>query len=98
MTPPTIGELGEAAAEIVWRVMGKGSQKSAYGEWFQQDKPTYDYHIQRAIRHNATAQMQIHLNTPQPDENGETALDHLERAVVRSLFAWAQLKKELPRL
>ena len=25
MTPPTIGELGEAASEIVWRVMSKGS-------------------------------------------------------------------------
>jgi hypothetical protein len=98
MTPPTIGELGEAASEIVWRVMATGSDKSPYGEWFQRDKPTYDYHIQRAIRHNATAQMQIHLNHPQPDHGGETALDHLERAIVRSLFAWAQLKRELPRL
>jgi hypothetical protein len=42
--------------------------------------------------------MQIHLNHPQPDHGGETALDHLERAIVRSLFAWAQLKRELPRL
>jgi hypothetical protein len=98
MTPPTIAELGDAAGDIVWRVMGKGSTKSTYGEWFQNDKPIHDYHIARAIRHLATAQMMLHKSTPQPDEGGEDALDHLERALVRALFAWAQVKKEVPRL
>jgi hypothetical protein len=96
--PPTISEMGEAASEIVWRVMGKGSDKSSYGEWFWKDKPTYDYHITRAIKHAVTAQQQIHLNHPCPDESGENALDHLERAVVRALFAWMQLKKGLPKI
>ena len=98
MTPPTIAELGDAASDIVWRVMGKGSGKSRYGEWFTVDKPIHDYHIARAIRHLSTAQMQLHKSVPSPDESGENALDHLERALVRALFAWAQLKKEVPRL
>ena len=96
--PPTIDEMANAAYHIVWRVMGNGSAKSAYGEWFWKDKPTYDYHITRCIKHAVTAQQQIHLNHPNPDEAGENALDHLERAVVRALFAWMQLKKGLPKL
>lgn len=98
MTPPTIAELGEAASDIVWRVMGKGSDKSRYGEWFHIDKPVHDYHIGRAMRHLSTAMLQLQKSTPCPDNNGETALDHLERAVVRALFVWAQVKKEVPRL
>ena len=98
MTPPTIGELGEAASDIVWRVMGKGSEKSAYGEWFNVDKPVHDFHIGRAMRHLSTAMLQLQKSTPCPDNNGETALDHLERALVRTLFVWAQTKKELPRI
>ena len=98
MTPPSIGELGEAASEIVWRVMSKGSDKSSYGEWFAIDRPVHDYHIARAIRHLSTAMMQLQRSTPCPDNNGETATDHLERAVVRALFVWAQVKKEVPRL
>jgi len=96
--PPTIEEMGNAASEIVWRVMGNGSAKSAYGEWFWKDRPVFDYHITRCIKHAVTAQQQIHLNHPNPDESGENALDHLERAVARALFAWMQLKKGLPRL
>ena len=98
MTPPTIEELGKAAEDITWRVMGKGSNKSAYGFWFNVDRPVHDYHIARAIRHLATAQMMLHKSTPCPDGEGEDAIDHLERAVVRALFCWAQVKKELPRL
>jgi hypothetical protein len=98
MKPPTIEELGKAAEDIVWRVMGKGSEKSAYGEWFNVDKPVHDYHIGRAMRHLSTAMLQLQKSTPCPDNQGETATDHLERAVVRALFAWAQVKKELPRL
>jgi hypothetical protein len=98
VTPPTIEELGKAAEDIVWRVMGKGSAKSAYGEWFSLDRPIHDYHISRAIRHLATAQMMLHKSTPCPDGEGEDAIDHLERAVVRALFCWAQANKELPRL
>jgi hypothetical protein len=95
---PTIQEMGNAAQEIVWRVMGKGSDKSAYGDWLEKDRPTHDYHIARAIRHLATAQMQLHKSSPCPDNNGETSVDHLERALVRSLFVLAQIKKEVPRL
>jgi hypothetical protein len=98
VTAPTIQEMGNAAQEIVWRVMGKGSDKSAYGDWLEKDRPTHDYHIARAIRHLATAQMQLHKSTPCPDVNGETSVDHLERALVRSLFVLAQIRKEVPRL
>ena len=98
MNAPTIQEMGNAAQEIVWRVMGKGSDKSAYGDWLVKDRPTHDYHIARAIRHLATAQMQLHKSTPCPDNNGETSIDHLERALVRSLFVLAQIRKEVPRL
>ena len=98
MNPPTIEDMGKAAEEIVWRVMGKGSDKSAYGQWFELDRPIHDYHIGRAMRHLSTAMLQLQKSTPCPDGNGETALDHLERAVVRALFVWAQVKKEVPRL
>jgi hypothetical protein len=98
MTAPTIQEMGNAAQEIVWRVMGKGSDKSGYGDWLEKDRPTHDYHIARAVRHLATAQMQLHKSMPCPDNNGETSVDHLERALVRSLFVLAQIKKEVTRL
>ena len=98
MTAPTIAEMGDAAADIVWRVMGKGSLKSDHGDWLLKDRPTHDYHIARAVRHLATAQMQLHKSTPCPDNNGETAADHLERALVRCLFTLAQIKKEVTRL
>lgn len=98
MTPPTIEELGKAAEAIVWRVMGKGSEKSKYGEWFMVDRPVHDYHIGRAQRHLATAMLQLQKSTPCPDNNGETATDHLERVIVRALFVWAQIKKEVPRV
>lgn len=98
MNPPTIEELAKEASDIVWRIMGKGSDKSAYGEWYWKDKPIFDYHITRAIKHAVTAQQQIHLNHPSPDEGGETSVDHLERTIVRALFAWAQLKAGLPKL
>ena len=98
MTAPTIQEMGNAAQEIVWRVMGKGTDKSGYGDWLLKDRPTHDHHIARAIRHLATAQMQLHKSSPCPDNNGETSIDHLERALVRSLFVLAQIKKEVPRL
>ena len=98
MNAPTIAEMGDEAATIIWRVMGKGSDKSCYGDWLEKDRPTHDYHIARAIRHLATAQMQLHKSTPCPDNNGETSVDHLERALVRSLFVLAQIKKEVSRL
>jgi hypothetical protein len=98
MNAPTIAEMGDEAAAITWRVMGKGSDKSCYGDWLEKDRPTHDYHIARAIRHLATAQMQLHKSTPCPDNNGETSVDHLERALVRSLFVLAQIKKEVSRL
>ena len=98
MTAPTIAEMGDEAAAITWRVMGKGSDKSCYGDWLEKDRPTHYYHIARAIRHLATAQMQLHKSTPCPDNNGETATDHLERALVRCLFTLAQIKKEVSRL
>jgi hypothetical protein len=98
MTAPSIAEMGDAAGEIIWRVMGKGSEKSGYGDWLEKDRPTHDYHIARAVRHLATAQMQLHKSTPCPDNNGETSVDHLERALVRTLFVLAQIKKEVPRL
>jgi len=99
MTAPTIAEMGDEAAAITWRVMGKGgSDKSCYGDWLEKDRPTHDYHIARAMRHLATAQMQLHKSTPCPDNNGETATDHLERALVRCLFTLAQIKKEVTRL
>ena len=98
MTAPTIAEMGDEAAAITWRVMGKGSDKSCYGDRLEKDRPTHDYHIARAMRHLATAQMQLHKSTPCPDNNGETASDHLERALVRCLFTLAQIKKEVTRL
>lgn len=95
---PSVIELATAAYDITLKIVSNGSSKSSFGEWLNKDKPVYDYHISRAIRHAVTAQMQIHLNEPQPDVNGETAADHLERVIVRALFAWFQLKRGMPKL
>lgn len=81
---PPIQEVSDLAWEVVSRIMGKGSDKSVFGQWYHTD--TRRYNADRAINHICQAMMQLDGNRKTPDSNNEGPIDHLERAVVRSVF------------
>jgi hypothetical protein len=81
---PTIEEVATVAFSVVSRIMDKGSDKSPFGRWFHTDSRRYN--ADRLIAHVTQAMMQIDGNRPNPDTNGEDAIAHLERALVRAVF------------
>lgn len=70
--------------ETIYRIMSKGSDKSVFGQWFHTDSRRYN--ADRLISHVTQAMMQIDGNRPDPDQSGESSIDHLERALVRAAF------------
>ena len=89
--PPTIEDVAESAAASIRRVMNHGSSKSAYGEWFTKD--SIRYNSDRAISHICQAMKQLDGNVPLMDANGETGIDHLERALCRVAFLLEKIKR-----
>lgn len=89
--PPSIYEVASEAFSTVTRIMEKGSDKSAFGEWF--DKDSRRYNADRVISHICQAMMQIDGNRQDPDKYGETSIDHLERALVRAAFLLFKCKR-----
>jgi len=91
--PPTpqIDDVAEAAAAAVRKVMGRGSTKSAFGEWFHRD--SLRYNSDRVISHTTRAMQQIEGNVGSPDGKGETEIDHAERAVCRAAFVLFKLQE-----
>jgi len=81
--PPT-REVADLAWKVVTKIMSRGSDKSVFGQWFHTDSRRYN--ADRAINHICQAMMQLDGNRKTPDENNEEPTDHLERAVVRSVF------------
>lgn len=81
---PAIGDVVAEAEEVISRIMNKGSDKSIFGQWFHTDSRRYN--ADRLVAHVSQAMMQIDGNRADPDMAGETAIDHLERAVVRAIF------------
>ena len=81
---PTVKEVADLAWDVVFRIMNRGSDKSVFGQWFHTDSRRYN--ADRAINHICQAMMQLDGNRKNPDENNEEPTDHLERAVVRSVF------------
>jgi hypothetical protein len=91
IVPPSIHEVASEAFTTVTKIMEKGSDKSAFGEWF--DKDSRRYNSDRVINHICQAMMQIDGNRQDPDANGETPIDHLERALVRAAFLLFKCKR-----
>ena len=91
IVPPSIHEVASEAFTTVTKIMEKGSDKSAFGEWFFKDSRRYN--SDRVINHICQAMMQIDGNRQDPDANGETPIDHLERALVRAAFLLFKYKR-----
>lgn len=81
---PSIEQVACEASGTVSRIMDKGSDKSTFGQWYYVD--SIRYNSDRAISHLCQALMQMDGSRPSPDANGETYLNHLERALVRCAF------------
>lgn len=90
IAPPIIDVASEAHATIC-RIMDRGSDKSVFGQWFHTDSRRYN--SDRAISHITQAMMQLDGNRPSPDANGEDAVAHLERALVRAAFLLYKTKR-----
>jgi len=91
IVPPSIHEVASEAFTTVTKIMEKGSDKSDFGEWFFKDSRRYN--SDRVINHICQAMMQIDGNRQDPDANGETPIDHLERALVRAAFLLFKCKR-----
>lgn len=81
---PPVREVADMAWEVVTKIMSKGSDKSVFGQWYHTDSRRYN--ADRAIGHICQAMMQLDGNRKTPDCNNEGPIDHLERALVRSVF------------
>ena len=91
ISPPSIYEVDSEAFSTVTRIMEKGSEKNAFGEWFYKDSRRYN--ADRVISHICQAMMQIDGNRGDPDKYGENSIDHLERALVRAAFLLFKSKR-----
>lgn len=90
-TGPAIMEVASEAMTTVTRIMDKGSDKSTFGQWYHEDSRRY--HSDRIAAHVSQAMMQLDGNRPNPDQNGEDAVAHLERALVRVAFLLFKVKR-----
>lgn len=88
---PSIHEVASEAYTTVSNIMDKGSDKSTFGQWYYVD--SIRYNSDRAISHLCQALMQMDGNRPNPDGNGETHIQHLERALVRCSFLLYKAKR-----
>ena len=88
---PRIDDVVAITADVIRRIMDRGSNKSGFGEWFH--KNSLRYNSDRAIAHMTRAMQQIDGNIPSPDDSGENYLDHLERALVRAAFTYYKARE-----
>lgn len=91
---PSINEVANSAYDTVYHIMDKGSDKSTFGQWYYVD--SIRYNSDRAISHLCQALMQMDGNRPDPDVNGETHIQHLERALVRCAFLLYKARRRKP--
>lgn len=88
---PEITDVVAEASDTIFRIMGKGSDKSTFGQWFHTDSRRYN--ADRLCGHVLQAMMQLDGNRPNPDQAGEDATAHLERALVRAAFLLYKTKR-----
>jgi len=87
---PEPDELKELVNEFIDRVMMGGKAKHGEHIWFT--KETIRHHIDRVTRHSVTAAMRWE-GDESPAVDGEDGIDHMERAVIRGLFALAKMRQ-----
>ena len=86
---PEPDELKALMSEMIDRVMKGG--KSKHGEHIWYNKETVRHHADRTARHAITSSMRWEGDEP-ISVDGEDGIDHMERAVIRGLFALAKMK------
>lgn len=86
---PSPDDLKSMICGIIDRVMDGGRAKHGEHIWFL--KETVRHHADRASRHALTASMRWEGDESSVSD-GETAIDHMERSIVRGLFALAKMR------
>jgi len=81
--------LKAMVCSLIDSVMDGGRAKHGEHIWFL--KETVRHHADRASRHALTASMRWEGDETSVSD-GETAIDHMERSIVRGLFALAKMK------
>ena len=87
---PTAGELKEIVNDMIDKVYAIGLKKHGEHKWFYGE--TVRHHVDRTIRHCSTAMMRRDGNEP-ISVDGEDCQDHMERAVIRGLFALVKIRE-----
>jgi len=85
---PEPNELKHLLCEVIDRVMCGG--KAKHGEHIWYNKETVRHHADRAARHSITSAMRWEGDEPS-SVDGEDGIDHMERAIIRGLFALAKM-------
>lgn len=88
--PPSPGVLKGITGDIIERIYAGGLAKHGEHVWFHRE--TVRHHTDRATRHIATANMRRDGNES-CELDGEESVDHLERALIRTLFAIVKVKE-----
>jgi len=86
---PTAEELKSFVGDMIDRVYDIGLKKHGRHKWFHGE--TVRHHVDRSIRHAATAMMRRDGNES-CEIDGENEVDHMERSIIRGLFAIVKLK------
>lgn len=81
-------ELKALMCEMIDRVMRGG--KAKHGEHIWYNKETVRHHADRVARHAITSSMRWEGDEPN-SVDGEDGIDHMERAVIRGIFALAKM-------
>lgn len=88
--PPNPEQLKAIAGDIIERIYAGGLAKHGEHIWFHRE--TVRHHTDRATRHLATANMRRDGNES-CEADGEDTVDHLERGLIRTLFAVVKVKE-----
>lgn len=86
---PSAAELKAIISNMIDRVYEIGLKKHGKHKWYFGE--TVRHHTDRAIRHISTAMMRRDGNES-VDIDGENCQDHIERGIIRALFALAKIR------
>jgi len=86
---PSAAELKAIISDMIDKVYEIGLKKHGKHKWYFGE--TVRHHTDRAIRHISTAMMRRDGNES-IDIDGENCQDHLERGIIRALFALTKIR------